>query len=237
LPRRGFRVLAYDARGHGDSDPAPEGEGYAYNHLIEDLARVLEEFAGDRPAVLAGHSMGAHTLTGFALAEPDRVAGIVPIGPAYAGAPAGDDELSNWGRLADGLERGGVEGFVEAYDRNLDPEWRDVLIRIARERLSVHRHPEAVARALREVPRSEPFEDLAELELLDVPALVVASHDEADPNHPWSVAEAWAQALPGAEMVSEEPGQSPLAWQGGRLSRVIADFCERSAVAARLGQT
>jgi hypothetical protein len=34
--------------------------------------------------------------------------------------------------------------------------------------------------------------------------------------------------------VSEEPGQSPLAWQGGRLSRVIAEFCEAGEVRERL---
>ena len=81
-------------------------------------------------------------------------------------------------------------------------------------------------RALREVPRSLPFEGLEELETLDVPALVVASYDEADPGHPYAIAEAWAERLPGGRLVSEEPGKSPLAWQGGRLSRVIADFLE-----------
>ncbi len=62
---------------------------------------------------------------------------------------------------------------------------------------------------------SVPFEGMAELESLSVPALVVASRDEADPGHPFAVAEAWAQAIPGAELISEEPGESPLAWQGG----------------------
>jgi pimeloyl-ACP methyl ester carboxylesterase len=235
LPRRGLRTLAYDARGHGESDPAPEGEGYGYELLVADLGRVLDQLSPGRRAVLAGHSMGAHTLTAFALAEPDRVAGIVAIGPAYSGVPPGEEELANWDRLADGLERGGVEGFIEAYDRGLDPRWRDVLLRIARERLAAHRHPEAVARALREVPRSRPFGDLSELEFLDLPALVVASRDEADPGHPQAVAEAWAQRLPQARLIVEEPGQSPLAWQGGRLSRAIAEFCESPAVAARLG--
>ncbi|HEV2726871.1 MAG TPA: alpha/beta fold hydrolase, partial [Solirubrobacterales bacterium] len=28
LERGGFRTVAYDARGHGKSDPAPAGEGY-----------------------------------------------------------------------------------------------------------------------------------------------------------------------------------------------------------------
>jgi len=91
-----------------------------------------------------------------------------------------------------------------------------------------------VARALRQVPRSSPFEGLAELEFLDLPALVVASHDEADPGHAYAIAAAWAERLPRASLISEEPGASPLAWQGGRLSREIAAFCERPQVAERL---
>lgn len=234
LVRRGFRTFAYDARGHGRSDPAPAGEGYSYAELAGDLGSVLDTVASDRRAILAGHSMGAHALTAFALGAPERVAGLVAIGPAALGRSLEDESLASWDRLADGFENGGVEGFLAAYDRDLDPEWREVLLRIARERLSVHEHPDAVAQALREVPRSQPFEDAAELEFLDLPALVVASHDEADPGHPYAVAETWAQRLPRATLTSEQPGASPLAWQGGRLSREIAAFAESSEVAARL---
>ncbi|MGH2951939.1 MAG: alpha/beta fold hydrolase, partial [Solirubrobacterales bacterium] len=115
-----------------------------------------------------------------------------------------------------------------------DPRWRETQLRIARDRLRGHEHPDAVARALREVPRSRPFEDIGELESLDLPALVVASRDEADPEHPHAVAEAWAERLPRARLVSEREGASPLAWQGGRLSREIASFCEEPPVAERL---
>ncbi|MGH2980724.1 MAG: alpha/beta fold hydrolase, partial [Solirubrobacterales bacterium] len=104
----------------------------------------------------------------------------------------------------------------------LDPDWRDTILRFTRERMLEHQHPEAVAQALREVPRSKPFESIDELDFLDLPALVVASHDVADPGHPYSVAEAYAAHLPTASLVSEEEGESPLAWQGGRLSREIA---------------
>jgi len=234
LARSGFRAISYDARGHGESDPAPHGGGYSYAELVADLGHVLDEGAGDGTVVLAGHSMGAHTLAAFALSAPERVAAIVPIGPATTGAPSTEEELSRWDRLADGLAEGGVDGFIEAYDQGLDPEWRDVLLRVARARLSAHRHPGAVAQALRETPRSEPFEDVSELEFLDLPALVVASHDDADPGHPYAIAEAWAARLPQASLISEDPGKSPLAWQGGRLSRAIADFCKRPEVAARL---
>jgi pimeloyl-ACP methyl ester carboxylesterase len=234
LPRRGFRAVSYDARGHGESDPAPTARGYAYGELARDLAAVIEQVGGGRRCVLVGHSMGAHTLTAHALDAVDRVAALVPIGPTFLAAAVSEETLSYWDRLADGLERGGVEGFVAAYDHDLDPRWRETLLRITRDRLALHRHPEAVVRALREVPRSSPFEDLAELEFLDLPALVVASHDQADPGHPYAVAEAWAERMPRASLISEEPGTSPLAWQGGRLSREIAAFCERPEVAERL---
>jgi hypothetical protein len=93
-----------------------------------------------------------------------------------------------------------------------------------------------VAQALREVPRDVPFESLDELEFLDLPALVVASYDEADPGHPFAVAEAYAERLPNARLISEDEGSSPLAWQGGKLSREIAAFCGEPDVAERLNR-
>jgi pimeloyl-ACP methyl ester carboxylesterase len=235
LPRRGFRTLAYDARGHGESSPPPPGSGYRYAELVGDLEAMIDAQVGEGRPVLAGHSMGAHTLLAAALRDPEGIAGVVLIGPAYNGLPPSEESLTRWDQLSEGLEQGGVEGFLRAYERRgLDPRWRDTLIRITRARLETHRHPEAVAAALREVPRDRPFDGMEELEFLDLPALVVASHDEADPGHPYAVAEAYAERLPRARLVAEPPGQSPLAWQGGKLSREIAGFCAEPAVAERL---
>ena len=44
----------------------------------------------------------------------------------------------------------------------------------------------------------------------------------------------WTERIPNARMISEDEGESPLAWQGGKLSREIAAFCEEPAVAERL---
>src|SRR5688572_30360569 len=63
LERGGHRVIAYDARGHGRSGPGP---AYGYEDLAADLLAVLDDRGLER-AVLAGASMGAHTLTRFAL--------------------------------------------------------------------------------------------------------------------------------------------------------------------------
>jgi len=234
LARRGYRQISYDARGHGQSDPAPRHEGYSHAELVADLQAVLDAEVGDRRVVLAGHSMGAHTAVSYALARIDRLAGLVVIGPTYMGF-VDEQALAGWDRLADGLERGGVDGFMDAYDRGLDPAWRETILGFTRRRMLEHRHPDAVARALREVPRSAPFEAMSELEFCDLPALVVASRDAADPSHPYSVAAAYAESLPQARLISEAEGESPLAWQGGRLSREIASFCAEPSVVERLG--
>ena len=234
LARAGFHQVTYDARGHGRSDPAPPDAGYSYRELVADLEAVVDERLGAGRFVLGGHSMGAHTSVAYAIEHPDRLAGLIVIGPAYVGF-VGDEELAGWDRLAEGLEHGGVDGFMEAYDHGLDPAWRERALRFTRERISSHRHPKAVARALREVPRSRPFDAMSELEFIAVPSLVVASRDESDPGHPYAVAAAYAETLPDARLITEEEGSSPLAWQGGRLAREIAGFCDSEAVRSRSG--
>jgi pimeloyl-ACP methyl ester carboxylesterase len=233
IARHGYRQISYDARGHGESRPAPPHGGYSYGELGADLEAVLDAVAGERAVVLVGSSMGAHTAVSYALAHEERLAGLVLIGPTYMGF-VDDEALAGWDRLADGLERGGVEGFMDAYDRGLDPAWRETVLRFTRQRLLEHRHPRAVARALREVPRSTPFEAISELEFCQVPTLVVASRDAADPGHPHAVAAAYADRLPQGRLISEDEEESPLAWQGGRLAREIISFSAGPAVAERL---
>jgi 3-oxoadipate enol-lactonase len=173
--------------------------------------------------------MGAHTAVRLALARPQRLAGLVLITPSFDPSQPRDElELARWDALAHGLREDGVEGFVRAYDLEAVPQaWRETVERVLRQRLSAHEHPLAVADALEAVPRSRPFEQLEQLRAVELPSVVVGSRDEADPGHPLAVAERYARAIPGARLVVEPPGppaRSPIAWQGGRLSRVIAEL-------------
>jgi pimeloyl-ACP methyl ester carboxylesterase len=225
LERAGHRTIAYDARGHGRSTAAPDPPAYGYERLARDLEAVLDTLGLER-AVLAGASMGAHTAVRFALRHPERVAGLGLITPSFdADLPLDGMAFAKWDALARGLREGGVEGFVDAYDFcEVLAEWRDTVEKVVRQRLAAHEHPEAVADALEAVPRSRPFEDMGELAGIEAPTVVVASRDEADPGHPFAVSERYAQAIPGARLLVENPGQSPLAWQGGQLSKVLLEL-------------
>jgi pimeloyl-ACP methyl ester carboxylesterase len=228
LERSGHCVVAYDARGHGRSSAASDPAGYGYEHLAKDLEAILDALGLER-AILAGASMGAHTALRFALAHPRRVLALCVITPSYDPSQArGPDAFAGWDALAQGLREGGVEGFVRAYDLAAVPEvWRKTIERVLRQRLSAHEHPEAVADALEAVPRSRPFEGMGELAAIVAPTVVVASRDEADPGHPLAVGEGYARAIPDAKLIVEDAGpppRSPIAWQGGQLSKVIAEL-------------
>jgi hypothetical protein len=158
------------------------------------------------------------------------VRGLVVITPAYdPGTNEDAARLERWDALAAGLREGGVEGFLAAYGEPSVPEaLRENVLRVIRQRLALHEHPAAVADALQAVPRSRPFRRVEELSAIAVPTAVVASDDDPDPGHPRAVGEAYAGAIPGARLVTDQPGHSPVAWQGSQLSKVIADIAART---------
>lgn len=79
------RLIRYDVRGFGRSAP-PVGR---FSRL-DDLRRVLDQL-GVGPAVFAGCSMGGGLAVDLALAEPERVRGLVLACPGISGAPEARD--------------------------------------------------------------------------------------------------------------------------------------------------
>ena len=74
LPR-GFDVVAYDSRAHGES----EGDACTYGYYEKaDLSRVLDKISGPGPILLMGSSLGAAVALQTA-AEDNRVAVVVAV--------------------------------------------------------------------------------------------------------------------------------------------------------------
>ena len=67
----GYRVIAYDSRGHGHSDKLYDPEQYGFE-MVYDIGRLLDHLGIDR-AHIAGYSMGARLTNKFREINPDRV--------------------------------------------------------------------------------------------------------------------------------------------------------------------
>ncbi len=68
-----YRVIAYDARGHGKSARAAT---YGIGEFADDLLRVIDTVAG-RPAIVIGHSLGAATALVAAVKRPAAIRALV----------------------------------------------------------------------------------------------------------------------------------------------------------------
>ena len=89
LAAAGYRAVALDMKGYGQSDRPLALEAYQARVLSDDLVAVLDLLGAER-AVFVGHDFGAKAAFCVALHYPERVAGVVslavPYGVQFAGA-------------------------------------------------------------------------------------------------------------------------------------------------------
>src|SRR5262245_29927888 len=77
-----FRIIHWNYRGHGKSQPPKDREALSMDALRQDLEHVFSALELDR-AVLFGHSMGTQIILDFAAMHPEKVAGLVPMCGSY----------------------------------------------------------------------------------------------------------------------------------------------------------
>lgn len=84
IDRDGWRLIRYDARGHGESGGGDDRREYAVESLAEDLLALLDELSIEH-AVVGGASLGAVTAIQAVLLAADRVDALVIALPPAAG--------------------------------------------------------------------------------------------------------------------------------------------------------
>lgn len=89
LAANDYQVITFDGRGAGQSPSPKEPANY-----VEDLRELMDELHL-KTAVLIGHSGGGQIATDFCLEYPERVSGLVLIGPSLSGYQS-SPEFERW---------------------------------------------------------------------------------------------------------------------------------------------
>ena len=112
-----YRVLRYDARGHGGS-AATEGD-YTLDQLVADAAGILDQF-GVSQAYFAGLSMGGMIALGLLLDYPKRIKSAVIADLRHTTTPAFTEA---WLSRAEAVRKGGIETIVDFDGGALVQRW------------------------------------------------------------------------------------------------------------------
>ena len=212
------RLVVYDARGHGRSEKARDGD-WSLDALARDLEAVVREHGGPNPLVLVGHSMGGMTVMRFCEMFPEqigtRVGGLTLVNTTAADVMGG--MLPGAARRATAAIQMIQEGAVRALASNagrvdrLRGRSRDLAYLAVRTMGLGPKALPSVVEFVESVLAETPTEVWASLippllgmdvskvlELIDVPTLIVAgSHDRLTPT---GAAARMANAIKGAEL-------------------------------------
>jgi pimeloyl-ACP methyl ester carboxylesterase len=194
------RLILWDVRFHGGSEPPGPAESLHFPTLADDLHALVEHLSLDR-FILGGVSMGAAIGTAYTVAHPDRVRALVLNRPAWT-VESNPPNLALLPLLSERLKPQPTQEDLEwLQDRPEFKDWVRYSGATAQEVWNEFSDPEVLRRKDRflHVPRSRPITSWEEVENLTQPTLVVGNHRDAA--HPWEMAVEWAEHLPNARLV------------------------------------
>lgn len=232
-------VVAYDARGHGRSGTPKDGD-WSLDRLADDLEAVLVAAVGDdRPALLAGHSMGAMTIAAWAGRYNDSV-GPRASRAAFINTGLGDlivetllvktpDAMAAPRQAIGSVVMGAVVPFPSRPDAlshrivravALSPSASAAAVRFS-EQMVLASKPRVRAACGRELSRMDLHDHI---EHLNVPTLVIAGEKDrlTPPSHAHRLAEAVPQ-LAGLEILEGCGHMGPLE-RPEEINRALRDL-------------
>lgn len=246
---RHYRVITYDGPGNGRSDRPLEPEPYHHSAQVA-YARAVLDATGTGRAVVVGLSMAANWALELAATDPDRVAGLVTIGPSVALAAGRTSRSAHFTPLDPLPEL--PPSAVPAGGRDPAPHWAKYNLEYWRKH-----HEDFLwfffGQAFNEPHSTKPIEDaigwgldttgevLAAhhcpgaypdqatvrhwCEQVSTPALVM--HGDDDQISPFARGRLLAELIDAQLVVLEGSGHLPLARDPVRVNRALHEFIER----------
>jgi 3-oxoadipate enol-lactonase len=214
---RTHRVIAIDARGHGQSPVPPRP--YSLGTMADDVRALLDRL-GISKAHWVGLSMGGMVGQAFALAHPARLDRLVIANSTSA---YGRDGPANWRKRIELVEGGGLAAirdmvaqryFTDDFRRDHAGEVKAVMDRFMRTPVEGYLGCcDAIAG----------LDFSARLGAIRAPTLVIAGREDA--GTPVAMSEAMAQGIPGARLaVIEGASHLSVVEKPEEFARLVGDF-------------
>lgn len=198
-PPAGIRLIAFDARTHGQTQPTGDPLKLGFETFAGDLQALLDHLAIAQ-AVIGGISMGAGIALKFALRHPGRLLGLVLSRPAWLDAPC-PWNVQMFGLITSLIRKHGrfqgKERFLQTEDYlEAKQKWPDVANSMA----GHFDNPQVEDTAFKfdRIINDTPNRDRGEWGTIRVPTLVLANRQ--DPVHPYGFGETLAAAIPHAKL-------------------------------------
>ena len=250
-----YRMVFWDQRGHGRSDPLKANADLSINITGEDLYAVIEATCPTGPIILIGHSMGGMTMMALAETHPELFGDRV-VGTALIATSAGEFADLEFGlpRAVARLFHSTAPGMFELLTRQRALVERgrraggDVGLVLTKRYAFGSDAPESAVRFVQELIQSTPIDVIARfftvlrehdkanaLPVFDkVPALVLAA--DKDLLLPLKYSRALADAIPSAEFVTvPEAGHVVILEHPHEVNSALRRLVDR--VEARLGKS
>ncbi|HEY3059609.1 MAG TPA: 2-succinyl-6-hydroxy-2,4-cyclohexadiene-1-carboxylate synthase [Chloroflexota bacterium] len=204
------RLVLVDLIGHGQSDAPEDAERYTLEWCARDLLAILDELRLERVSVL-GYSMGGRVALHLALAAPERITALLleSASPGIADDVERQHRFEADTRLAERIERHGVERFVEEWEQQpllvlADPVPPNVRVEQHQQRL--RNTPLGLANSLRGMGTGRQRSLWGGLPTLRTPTrLLVGEHDARY----CAIGQHMVELIPGARLtVAREAGHT-----------------------------
>jgi pimeloyl-ACP methyl ester carboxylesterase len=226
------RLIGFDMRGHGETQPLGDVGKLTIASLADDLLGLMEHLEITQ-AVVGGISLGAAVAVNVANRFPERVLGLVLVRPAWIDRPLAEN-VGRYAKIAGLIREFGVEEGLARF--RTSPEFQVIKGEspdCARSLVGQFEQPRAAecVTPLERLAADTPCSDRRRYSDIRVPTMVLGNHQ--DPIHPWHLAKSLADLIPGASLEEITAKSVSVERHAADVQHAIDDFLGRHFPDAR----
>jgi pimeloyl-ACP methyl ester carboxylesterase len=207
----GYRLVAWDMRGHAETESPDDPGHYSEGLTIADM-EALMDMLGIEKGVVGGLSLGGFMSLAFQLAHPERVRALLlcDTGPGYRS----DEARAKWNRMAE-------KSAMNFEEKGLDAAGRNPEVQAA---VKYHKSAAGLAHSARGMLAQVDSRVIDHLPEINVPTLIIVGERD----EPYHDASRYMQSkIPGARLeVIPEAGHAANMDQPEAFNRVVLEFLD-----------